>query len=215
MGQRVYPQTPDLRSARTQGLTDGELFYAIEQGIPWTAMPGWTTGTSEGEQESWALVRFMRHLPAITPDELKEMERLNPKPPPNPEHEREIEDFLTVPCRSVVEDGWIRRPARPSPEIGFEFRGSIRESWDSFLQGRLCPDRQWSQDEARLIVNPHFISGAAGDSPNEARLGRGPVVFPLAFGITCSRPGPVSFGSCAEHSGLRRRTHCSAWRAYR
>ena len=94
IGQRVYPRTPDLRAARTQTLTDGELFYAIEEGIAWTAMPGWRTGTSEGEQETWALVAFVRHLPSITADELKEMERLNPRAPVNTEREKEIDDFL-------------------------------------------------------------------------------------------------------------------------
>ena len=97
IGRRVYPPTPDLRGPRTQRLTDGELFYAIEQGVPWTAMPGWTTGTAEGERETWALVRFIRHLPTISPDELKEMEGLNPKVPPNEEREREIEEFLKGP----------------------------------------------------------------------------------------------------------------------
>jgi mono/diheme cytochrome c family protein len=97
LGRRVYPPAPDLRAVGTQHLTDGELFYAIEQGIPWTAMPGWTTGTAEGERESWALVRFIRHLPAITSDELKDMERLNPTPPPNEEREREIDEFLKGP----------------------------------------------------------------------------------------------------------------------
>ena len=97
IGRRVYPPVPDLRSPRTQDLTDGELFYAIEQGIPWTAMPGWTTGSADGERESWALVRFIRHLPAIRPDEISDMEKLNPKPPVNEEREKEIEDFLNGP----------------------------------------------------------------------------------------------------------------------
>src|SRR5215467_6089454 len=94
IGRRVFPPTPDMRKSTTQSLTDGELFYAIEQGIPWTAMPGWTTSTDEGAEESWALVRFIRHLPAITPDEIDEMRRLNPAPPPKPDREKEIEDFL-------------------------------------------------------------------------------------------------------------------------
>ncbi|HJZ70179.1 MAG TPA: cytochrome c [Vicinamibacterales bacterium] len=99
VGRRVYPPVPDLRGQRTQALTDGELFYAIEHGIPWTAMPGWTTNTHEGEMQSWALVRLIRHLPSITPDELREMERLNPKPPVNPQEEKEIEDFLKGPAK--------------------------------------------------------------------------------------------------------------------
>ena len=89
-----------MREASTQRLTDGELFYAIEQGIPFTAMPGWATGTEHGEQQSWALVHFIRHLPSITPDELKEMERLNPKAPPNDERDREIDDFLRGPAET-------------------------------------------------------------------------------------------------------------------
>ena len=100
VGRRVYPRAPDMREASTQRLTDGELFYAIEQGIPFTAMPGWATGTEHGEQQSWALMHFIRHLPSITPDELKEMERLNPKAPPNDERDREIDDFLRGPAET-------------------------------------------------------------------------------------------------------------------
>jgi len=94
IGRRVFPRAPDMRVAPTQALTDGELFYAIEQGIPWTAMPGWRTGEAEGERASWALVRFIRHLPSITPDEVREMEALNPQAPVNHQHEQEIDDFL-------------------------------------------------------------------------------------------------------------------------
>ena len=81
IGRRIFPPSPDMRAASTQSLTDGELFYAIEHGIPWTAMPAWETGTPEGEQESWKLVRFIRHLPSLTPAELTQMEKLNPKSP--------------------------------------------------------------------------------------------------------------------------------------
>jgi mono/diheme cytochrome c family protein len=81
IGRRIFPPAPDMRAARTQSLTDGELFYAIEHGIPWTAMPAWETGTPEGEQDSWKLVTFIRHLPALTPAELSDMEKLNPKSP--------------------------------------------------------------------------------------------------------------------------------------
>jgi mono/diheme cytochrome c family protein len=97
VGRHVFPPAPDMRAARTQNLTDGELFYAIEQGIPWTAMPAWANGTSEGAQESWALVHFIRHLPRLTPDEVKEMERFNPRSPADDQRERDIDDFLKGP----------------------------------------------------------------------------------------------------------------------
>jgi mono/diheme cytochrome c family protein len=99
VGRRVFPVTPDLREPRTQRLTDGELFYAIDQGIPWTAMPGWSTGTPEGERASWQLVRFIRHLPAITPDDLQDMERFNPKSPADAQRDRDIDDFLNGPAK--------------------------------------------------------------------------------------------------------------------
>ena len=83
-----------MRAARTQRLTDGELFYAIEQGIPWTAMPGWSNGTREGEQDSWKLVRFIRHLPSLTPAELTGMEKFNPRSPAELKRDRDIDDFL-------------------------------------------------------------------------------------------------------------------------
>src|SRR5579864_5842354 len=54
---RSRARQQDLRASRTQGFTDGELFYAIEPGIPWTGMPAWTSGTDEGERDrgrSWA-----------------------------------------------------------------------------------------------------------------------------------------------------------------
>jgi mono/diheme cytochrome c family protein len=94
IGRSVYPPVPDLRAARTQTLSDGELFYAIEQGIPWTAMPAWGTGTKEGGEESWKLVRFIRHLPKITSDELTRMEALNPRSSAEQQRDKAIDDFL-------------------------------------------------------------------------------------------------------------------------
>jgi mono/diheme cytochrome c family protein len=97
VGRRVYPSVPDIRAAWSQQLTDGELFYAIEEGIPLTAMPAWGNGTPEGEAASWALVRFIRHLPALSPDELKDMERFTPRSPADLQRERDIDDFLNSP----------------------------------------------------------------------------------------------------------------------
>jgi mono/diheme cytochrome c family protein len=91
VGRGLFPPAPDMRLAATQRLSDGALFYAIEQGVPLTGMPAWSTGTAGGERESWELVRFIRHLPQITAEELAEMEEINPK---SAARERLIEDFL-------------------------------------------------------------------------------------------------------------------------
>ena len=70
MGRSLYPKAPDMRLPRTQNLSDGEIFYFIENGIRLTGMPGWSTGTPEGERASWQLVHFIRRLPKLTPEDL-------------------------------------------------------------------------------------------------------------------------------------------------
>jgi mono/diheme cytochrome c family protein len=94
MGRSLYPRVPDMRLAATQQLSDGEIFYIIENGVRLTGMPGWSTGTPEGETASWQLVHFIRHLPSITADEIGEMERMNPRSPAELREEKTIDDFL-------------------------------------------------------------------------------------------------------------------------
>jgi mono/diheme cytochrome c family protein len=94
LGRNTFPPAPDMAATGTQGLTDGELFYAIDQGIPWSAMPAWGNGTAEGERDTWEIVRFVRHLPEITPAELKTMEGFNPRSPVDRDREQEIDEFL-------------------------------------------------------------------------------------------------------------------------
>lgn len=79
IGRALYPPAPDMRAAATQQLSDGELFSIIENGIRLTGMPAWGTGTAEGERASWALVHFIRRLPALTPEDIGRMEAMNPR----------------------------------------------------------------------------------------------------------------------------------------
>jgi len=94
MGRGLYPRAPDMRLDATQKLSDAELFYIIENGVRLTGMPGWSTGTKEGETSSWHLVHFIRHLPTLTGDEVARMEQLNPKSPQQVRQEIEEEKFL-------------------------------------------------------------------------------------------------------------------------
>jgi mono/diheme cytochrome c family protein len=109
MGRNLYPKSPDMRSSRTQKLTDGELFYIIENGVMLTGMPGWSTGTPEGEKASWQLVHFIRRLPKLTPDDFSIMERHNPTSRAVFEEEQKIEDFLR---------GGDTPPPAPDPHAG-------------------------------------------------------------------------------------------------
>ena len=94
MGRGLYPRAPDMRLAATQKLADHELFYIIENGIRLTGMPAWGTGTKDGEEESWRLVHFIRHLPQMTPQEMEQMEDLNPNSPAEIRQRIEEQQFL-------------------------------------------------------------------------------------------------------------------------
>jgi len=80
IGRGLFPKPPDMRAPATQSLTDGEIFYIIENGIRFTGMPAFGTGKPEpaGEKLAWQLVLFIRHIPRITPNEIDGMKSLNP-----------------------------------------------------------------------------------------------------------------------------------------
>jgi len=109
IGRKLYPKAPDMRLPRTQTLSDGEIFYFIENGIRLTGMPGWSTGTPEGEHASWQLVHFIRRLPKLTAEDLAIMETFNPTSRAQIEEERKIEEFLK---------GGDPPPTTPDPHAG-------------------------------------------------------------------------------------------------
>src|SRR5213082_4081560 len=95
IGNGLYPKPPDLRKPQTQNLTDGELFWIIENGVRFTGMPAFSnSGGHGGMLDSWKLVHFIRHLPHLTATERIEMERYNPKGPDDRGEEQQENDFL-------------------------------------------------------------------------------------------------------------------------
>src|SRR5690242_8842621 len=73
IGSGLYPKPPDLRKPETQDLSDGELFWIIENGVRFTGMPAFSgngdhaNGANHGNaQDSWKLVHFIRRLPHLT-----------------------------------------------------------------------------------------------------------------------------------------------------
>lgn len=93
IGKNLYPKAPDMRLSATQDLSDGELYYTIQNGIRLTGMPAWGE-MGDNDEDSWKLVNFIRHLPQLTPEEEKEMERLNPNGPEERKEEQEEQEFL-------------------------------------------------------------------------------------------------------------------------
>ena len=105
MGKGMFPPAPDMRASATQELTDGQLFYVIEHGVRFTGMPAWGTGTIAEEEASWHLVNFIRRLPSLTPEEIEQMEAMNPRSPAEIRQDIEAERFL---------QGGEPTPAEPS-----------------------------------------------------------------------------------------------------
>jgi mono/diheme cytochrome c family protein len=95
LGKGLYPKPPDMTAADTQQLTDGEIYYIIENGIRFTGMPGF--GEEPGNlqnEETWHLVHFIRHIPSLTDDEVAELKKMNPKSPAELAKEEKIRKFL-------------------------------------------------------------------------------------------------------------------------
>jgi mono/diheme cytochrome c family protein len=91
-GKGLYPKPPDLRLPETQKLSDGELFWIIENGVRFTGMPAF--GGHGSQDDSWKLVTFIRHLPQLAMEERIEMERDNPKARDEREEDQEEQNFL-------------------------------------------------------------------------------------------------------------------------
>ncbi|HKC10528.1 MAG TPA: c-type cytochrome [Vicinamibacteria bacterium] len=94
VGRNLYPKAPDMSQPATQSLSDGELYSIIRNGVRLTGMPAWGGDTAEDDRETWELVLFIRRLPAITPEEARQMEALNPRSPKEYEEEEEARRFL-------------------------------------------------------------------------------------------------------------------------
>jgi mono/diheme cytochrome c family protein len=96
MGQKLYPRVPDMRLAQTQILSDGEIYYIIENGVRFTGMPAWGTGGTN-DHDTWHLVLFIRHLPKMTDEDMQDMKEHNPRSPAEMKEEEMENEFLNEP----------------------------------------------------------------------------------------------------------------------
>jgi len=71
IGGNMYPKAPDLGDPAIQRMSDGDLFYVIQNGVRWTGMPGWRDEHSA--DDTWKLVSFIRHVPSLTDEEIESL----------------------------------------------------------------------------------------------------------------------------------------------
>ena len=96
MGRKLYPPAPDMTLPATRDLTDGELYYIIENGVRFTGMPAWGKGGTN-DDDTWRLVLFVRDLPRMTREDLLDMEGYNPRSPAEMKEEEMENEFLDAP----------------------------------------------------------------------------------------------------------------------
>lgn len=96
MGRLMFPRVPDMRAPRTQSMGDGELYWAINQGVRLTGMPAWGK-SGDDDRSTWELVAFIRTLPSLTPAQVEHMKELNPVPARALKQKQEEDDFLNEP----------------------------------------------------------------------------------------------------------------------
>jgi len=68
MGPNFHPPVPDMTSREIQSLSDGEIYYAIRNGVRFSGMPAWGSEHGDDDGADWKLVHFIRHLPNLTPE---------------------------------------------------------------------------------------------------------------------------------------------------
>ena len=84
----MYTRPTDLRSDETQGMSDGELYWVIRNGVRWSGMPAFgKPGNDDGH--IWKVVAYVRHLPKLTPQEQQEVMHQNEEPMEHGESSRD------------------------------------------------------------------------------------------------------------------------------
>lgn len=103
MGRHLYPRVPDLRAAATQELSDGEIHYIIENGVPLTGMPAARRPQPESADRLWQLVLYIRSLNTLTPQEAA-------RPATAPVQARYVGSPACAKCHAAIYERWRKTP---------------------------------------------------------------------------------------------------------
>lgn len=83
----LYPRPTDLRAEDTQGMSEGELYWVIKNGVRWSGMPAFGK-PGDQDEHAWKIVAYVRHLPKLTAVEKQQVleiaeGRMNHQEPPH------------------------------------------------------------------------------------------------------------------------------------
>jgi predicted CXXCH cytochrome family protein len=148
VGSNVYPRVPDLRSAPTQRLTDGEIHYIIENGVQLTGMPAWNKSGSE--DDIWKLVLFVRSLGPLRPDERQQQSTIVASAHYTGSHScqkchQEIyARWKTTPMANVVRDPH-EHPEAITPDLATNNVAKFTKDQVAFVYGSLWKQRYFTK----------------------------------------------------------------------
>jgi plastocyanin/mono/diheme cytochrome c family protein len=126
----LHPPAPDLASAPVQAaFTDGMLYRTIANGIGSTGMPAFAK--THPPDDIWKIVAFVRHLPALTPEERAALAKREPG-----EHEHHPEGGAP--------------PPQPSPEHAHRVSISNFAYAPSTLKAKVGDTVEWKNEDAAV-----------------------------------------------------------------
>lgn len=104
IGRNLYPKPPNLREAPTQNLTDGEIYYVIQNGVRLTGMPAWGNPNEQQGDDIWKLVLFIRSLQKPLPTGTQPAQNL---PAANAHY---TGSAACKTCHEEIYDRWVSTP---------------------------------------------------------------------------------------------------------
>ncbi len=148
VGSNVYPRVPDLRSAPTQRLTDGEIHYIIENGVQLTGMPAWNKSGSE--DDIWKLVLFVRSLGPLRPEERQQQSTIMASAHYTGSqscqkcHQEIYAHWKKTPMANVVRDPH-EHPEAITPDLATNSVAKFTKDQVAFVYGSLWKQRYFSK----------------------------------------------------------------------
>jgi predicted CXXCH cytochrome family protein len=149
-GANLYPRAPDLRSAQTQSLTDGELHYIIQNGVRLTGMPAWGSPHQESGADAWKLVAYIRTFRRPSTSELDAQQQFR-----NSAHY--VGSLACRQCHAEIYDRWKKTPManvvrdpreHPDailPDLATNDVSKFNASQVAFVYGSLWKQRYFTQ----------------------------------------------------------------------
>ena len=173
---KMLPQPPDL-SVSVGDWTDAQLYRIVKHGIRFTGMPAWPAQARD--DEVWAMVAFLRELPAMAPKTYRQLAYGDAAPAPRASG---IETTIAECARCHGDDGRGRSPA--VPVIAGQKEAYLAQSLHAYLAGdrpsgimSLPATTVEPTEIAALAQHYSKLSAIGGEEGDTALAGRGRVIF--------------------------------------